>query len=205
MQDIQKGGLMITFRTLVIGAAAAAAMTTAVPAQVSTSADQIARADLAQRMNAYVGMKEAVRQTVMPLVTLQDPVEIRRRTEALAVVIRSARSKARQGDIFTPEIAQMIRRAVREGCEGEYALQIALIYEEQTEPIPAPRVNDRWPGTAPYPTMLPGVLAALPALPEGLEYRFMNSALVLLDIDANLIVDFVPEVIVITTEVRDAH
>lgn len=196
---------MITFRTLVIGAVAAAAMTTAVSAQVSTSADQVARADLAHRVNAYVGLKEAVRQTVMPLVTLQDPVEVRRRTEALAIVIRSARSQARQGDIFTPEIAQMIRRAVREGCEGDYALQVALIYEEQTHPMPAARVNDRWPGTVPYPTMLPAVLAALPALPEGLEYRFMNNALVLLDIDANLIVDFVPDAVVITTEVGDAH
>jgi hypothetical protein len=124
--------------------------------------------------------------------------------DVLATVIRSARSQARQGDVFTLEIAQMIRRAVRQGCEGDYAVVVALIREEYDKPMPVPVVNGRWPADVPLPTMLPDLLAALPPLPAGLQYRFLNTALVLLDIDANLIIDFVPEPLPITTEAHDA-
>ena len=39
------------------------------------------------------------------------------------------------------------------------------------------------------------LLLALPALPEELQYRFMNRALILWDVHAELIVDFIPDVI----------
>ena len=186
-------------RTLVITAVAAVAMTAPVAAQDSASADRSARTEFIQRLDAYVALKEAARQTVLPLVTLSDVAEIQRRTQALATVIRSARSQARQGDIFTPEMAQVVRRAIREGCEGDYLGLVALIREEAAT-VPAPGIHDRWPPALPVPTMLPQILAALPPLPAGLQYRFMNTALVLVDIDANLIIDFVADAIPITTE-----
>jgi hypothetical protein len=51
----------------------------------------------------------------------------------------------------------------------------------------------------PLPTMPPDLLAALPRLPPGLEYRFINRDLVLRDLDANLIIDFVPEAIPVSS------
>ena len=157
------------------------------------------RAEFARRVQAYVALKEAVARTVLPLESLRDPAEVRRRTEALATVIRSARSDARQGDIFTPEIAQLMRRAIHDGCEGDYLLIVALVREEYTAPLPPAAIHGRWPWSVPVPTMLPGLLAALPPLPNGLQYRFVNDALALIDIDANLIIDFVPDALPITT------
>ena len=49
------------------------------------------------------------------------------------------------------------------------------------------------------PTMPPELLAALPRLPPELEYRFIDRDLVLRDIDANLIIDFVPEAIPVSS------
>ena len=152
-----------------------------------------------------MSVRAAAADTVLPLVPLRDPAEIRRRTDALATVIHSARWNARQGDIFTPEIAAVLRTAIRGGCEGDYAALIVLAQEELSQPLPDPTVHGRWPTSAPIPTMLPDVLAALPPLPAGLQYRFLNRALVLLDIDANLIVDFLPDAIPITTENPDAN
>ena len=43
------------------------------------------------------------------------------------------------------------------------------------------------------------LLAALPRLPCEVQYRFMTRDLVLIDIDANLIVDFIPDAIPATT------
>jgi hypothetical protein len=52
-------------------------------------------------------------------------------------------------------------------------------------------VNGRYPDTIPLATMPPDMLAALPRLPDDMEYRFVGNRLVLLDTTAHLIVDFV--------------
>ena len=197
---------MVIVRALIVALvalAAPASPTRAVPQ--SPEPERAALDDFARRVKAYVDVKSAAAITVLPLVQLRDPAEIRRRTEALAAVIQRARWAARQGDIFTPEIATALRRAIRRGCENDYATLLVLAREDLTAPLPEPVVNARWPWDAPLPTMLPGVLAALPPLPPGLQYRFMNRALVLHDIDANLIVDFVPDAIPLITETDDAH
>jgi hypothetical protein len=165
-----------------IGGAAAPSV-----AQTLLAADRRILAEFDARVHAYVQVKDAARTTVLPLVVLPDPGEIRRRSDALATVIKSARYDARRGDIFTPAIENLIRLAIRRGCEEDYA------------PLPEPAIHGRWPAAAPLPTMPPDILAALPPLPPGLQYRFMTRALVLLDIDANLIIDFVPDAIPITT------
>ena len=58
--------------------------------------------------------------------------------------------------------------------------------------IPAAKVNGKWPG--PAMTVMPvTVLCQLPPLPEELEYRFVNRALVLWDAHADVIVDVMPD------------
>ena len=42
--------------------------------------------------------------------------------------------------------------------------------------------------------MPPSILLNLPKLPEELEYRFVGPHLILHDVNANLIVDFIPGV-----------
>ena len=53
------------------------------------------------------------------------------------------------------------------------------------------RVNARYPDEVPVSTMPPQVLQALPKLPEDLEYRFVQTALILFDPHAHIIPDFV--------------
>ena len=192
---------MHTFRRLAIALTATAVVGAAPAAEQRPIAPELpVLADFARHLQAYVDLKQAAAATIMPLVPLDDPVEIYRRRDALAVVIKSARSDARQGDLFTPAVAPLIRRAIGAGCEGDYALLLALAREEFAGPLPEPSIHARWPAGVPVPTMLPRVLAALPPLPAHLEYRFMNRALVLIDIDANLILDFLPDAIPLTTE-----
>src|SRR5688572_10836864 len=108
---------MISFRPFIVAFVAGAAVI-AVPAarQRPLEADGTVLADFARRVGAYMSVRAAAADTVLPLVPLRDPAEIRRRTDALATVIQSARWNARQGDIFTPEIAAVIRAAIRGGC-----------------------------------------------------------------------------------------
>ncbi len=44
-------------------------------------------------------------------------------------------------------------------------------------------------------TMPPSLLAVLPRLPKELEYRIIGRFLVLRDVDAALIVDYIPDLI----------
>jgi hypothetical protein len=57
------------------------------------------------------------------------------------------------------------------------------------------RVNAKYPAKATVTTMPPNVLKQLPVLPEGLEYRIVGSALILRDVDANLVVDYMTNAI----------
>ena len=74
-----------------------------------------------------------------------------------------------------------------------------LSHDDLDQPLPPPVVNARWPVGAPLSTMMPDLLAELPRLPEGLEYRFVQGDLILLDIDACLIVDVIPDVVPLTS------
>lgn len=152
-------------------------------------------ADFSQRIQSYVELRARVAQLMPPMRTLPDPAELRRASDALAASMQQARAGARPGDIFTPEIAKLIRQAVGDGCDEDYAALLALVNEDLETPLPRAVVHARWPAGAPLPTMTSDMLVALPRLPQGLEYRFLGGDLVLRDIDANLIVDFVSDVI----------
>jgi len=64
------------------------------------------------------------------------------------------------------------------------------------------RVNDSYPRDKPLSTMPPDLLARLPRLPEGVQYRFVGSTLILHDIKTNLVIDRLPEAIPISAPPR---
>jgi hypothetical protein len=55
------------------------------------------------------------------------------------------------------------------------------------------QVGGRYPDEVPLSTMPPQVLAALPKVPEELEYRFIGRRLILLDVHAHLVVDYIDD------------
>jgi hypothetical protein len=57
------------------------------------------------------------------------------------------------------------------------------------------KVNAVYPENAPLPTIPPNLLANLAQLPKDLEYRIVGRALILRDVHANLIVDYIPNAV----------
>ena len=55
-------------------------------------------------------------------------------------------------------------------------------------------MNATYPKGASLATMPPNVLEVLPRLPDGLEYRIVNTHLILWDVDADIVVDYVFDV-----------
>ncbi len=114
--------------------------------------------------------------------------------QALAMRIRFARHDARPGDLFTAPIAMALRRALNPVLRG---LPARVTRESIREDAPATfvlAVNGDYPAGASRSTMPTNVLQILPLLPKGLEYRIVDTHLVLMDLDANIVVDYVLDV-----------
>ena len=113
--------------------------------------------------------------------------------QALAMRIRFARPDARPGDLFTPPIAMALRRAMDPVLRGVAALRVReSIREDAPEPFVLV-VNGSFP-EGPRSTMPGNVLKILPPLPSGLEYRIIDTHLVLIDTSADIVVDYVLDV-----------
>ena len=114
-----------------------------------------------------------------------DPDEIIKAERALARRIREARDGAEIGEIFTPPISAEIRRILQERMTPT---TLAGIMDDNPGMFSHP-VNGTYPKRRTLSTMPGAILAVLPSLPDGLEYRFLGRDLILHDTRANIILD----------------
>jgi hypothetical protein len=127
-----------------------------------------------------------------------DPAELRARELLLAANIRARRLRAKHGDIFTLEIRRQFRRLLAPELKGEQLDEIKDILREDA---PAPgavpiEINAKYPAAVPYTSTPSPILHALPPLPAGLlEYRIVGKDLILLDQPADVILDYIRNVI----------
>jgi hypothetical protein len=162
-----------------------------------TNPDAELLVDFKKRIDDYMALHNKLEREAPPLKETKDPTKIKASQDVLAMKIREARKAARQGDIFTPEIRQLFRRLMYPEVKGREGRETKAAITEESHELKgvALKVNAEYPDKAPLMTVPPNILAALPKLPEDLEYRFVNRNMILLDTHANLIVDFVPNAI----------
>lgn len=130
------------------------------------------------------------------------PEQIVAHQRALATAIRARRPLAKPGDIFLPECHAIFRRIIAAELTGRVGASARMALLEGNPPVEIDRddrmavriaVNADYPEAAPVSTVPPSVLLSLPHVPEEfVEYRFVNRDLVLRDVAANMIVDFIP-------------
>lgn len=152
-----------------------------------------------QRVDDYVAMHRQLEGPLPGEVVTADLEVLFAPRNGLASAIRTARADARQGDIFSPPVAKYFRTLVidtlRQAGIGD---MLAIVEDENSVHVPA-RVNGDYPAGRSISVMPPCLLAALPPLPPELQYRFVGRDLILWDVHAGLIVDFVPQAIPETT------
>jgi hypothetical protein len=138
-------------------------------------------------------------ETLPPWAALSDPEAIEIASYGLAVSLRAARPLAKIGDIFTPEIVAAFRQRIDDAIDRQGCAAADLLAEMNSEAPNASvplAVNARFDWA--HGAATPGVLiAALPALPDELRYRFGGGDLVLVDVPARLIVDIMPVALVV--------
>ena len=144
--------------------------------------------DFNARVLAYDELRREVEKGLRPLAPTDDPAEIRKAIRARAKRIRAARADVREGDIFTPPISDSFKRALAEQLNPATCEAIADDNPGEFKHW----INGKYPDGAPLSTVPPNILAALPSLPEDLQYRFVGRHLVLLDGRSGLILDRIP-------------
>jgi len=147
--------------------------------------------DFEQRVAEYVKLRKAAAAKVPNLKPTKTAQDIQHHEGALAHEIREARRGAVQGAIFTPEIAEQFRALIAGAMKGRDANRIQESLK-QAAPVwlNSLQVNTSYPQDVPLQSSPPSLLANLPKLPPDLEYRLVAHALILRDVEANLIVDF---------------
>ena len=164
------------------------------PKGTNTNPDAGLAADFKQRVNDYVKLRDkAENKAPVELEKKSQPAEIIAAEKSLAAYVRAARTTAKRGDFFTPATQAMFRRMLRPPlAKGpDAADNKAIIKDDAPEPKEVPfKVNAEYPKDVPLSTVPPDVLAALPQLPEDIQYRFAGKHLLLFDAKANIIIDF---------------
>jgi len=167
------------------------AATAAAQAKDNRNAPELA--DFKKRVEEFTALHRKVEATLPTLPKESTPEQIDRHQRALASLISSSRPKARPGDIFVAPAPDYVRALLKTLFANSNTRQLrASILDENPGPVRLV-VNGRYPDQVPLSTMPPEVLQALPALPEELEYRFVGDALILLDVHAQVVVDFFPD------------
>ena len=147
------------------------------------------------RIEQYMVVRRRLAIEIASPAANSSAVQITNASDALAAAIQRNQPKLRSGSFFEAPITTVFKRRVT-GVVREANLVLVLSAIDDDGPASgAPTVYRRFPTSSQLATMPPSLLAVLPPLPKELEYRIVGSFLVLRDIDAALILDYIPSAV----------
>ena len=140
----------------------------------------------------YMRMRQKLRSEVRGPVKNSSSAQVNDASDALAGAIERARKDAQVGAIFSEPVAKVIKRRIADAVRTENLVAVLADIDDEGKPSLAPKVHLRLPVSAQMATMPPSVLKVLPVVPKDLEYRILGRYLILRDVDASLILDYIP-------------
>jgi len=178
----------------------AACSPTLPPTTVPTQPDP-AFEPLKQALQTYVDQTQPFRKTaaqkaesVPGKATAGSGAEqsVRTRQNSLADALRTQlRPNAKQGDLVSPAMAAAITGEIKKAFDTpKRELILGELAEQNGTPAnaPTPTINHQLSA----PRVPPRLMEVLPPLPKQLEYDFVGRTLVVRDVDADVVVDFIP-------------
>ena len=160
-------------------------------AAASPSAEVAAIKQFDDAIAQYMALRRRLGSEVSGPVKDSSSSQLTNASDALAGAIQRARKDAKAGSIFTEPAAAVIKRRIADAVRIE-KLEVALAGIDDDGDAPAsPTVHQRLPVSAQMATMPSALLKVLPPLPKELEYRIVGRHLVLRDVDASLLLDYI--------------
>jgi hypothetical protein len=150
-------------------------------------------ADFGSRVAKYIDLRKKAGDSPKPT---KEPAKLAESRKQIADKVVTERADAKQGEVFTPEIAAYFKRQIAATFAGSEGAKIRASLR-RAEPVHgvALKVNGAYPQGVPLQSTPPTVLLNLPRLPKELEYRIVGHDFALHDTVTNLIVDFIPDAI----------
>ena len=157
-------------------------------APVPTGANDDALRTFDGSVEAYMALHRRLADPLPRLDPNRDPWSRFLGRRDLASAIRSARATAKQGDIFSPAVADLFRILIANALADRHRGATFDVWPEESWPVDNPVVNEPFPNGVSH--VVPAVLLHhLPALPNEMEYRIVNGSLFLLDVHADIVID----------------
>ncbi len=184
MTKLGGAALMAVFGSLALALAAPAADDTC----------EVARRMFGQRIGAYAAIHGQL-ETSLSADASPAPHPAPPDTASRAAAIKAARPGARQGDIFTPSVALCVRRTVASALGSDaVGHDVRELYGTYSTTPYHPDIYAIYPSWA-MATVPATLLATLWPLAGDLEYRIIDHDLVLWDVHAQLVVDYLADLV----------
>jgi len=159
----------------------------------------------------YVELRKKVLNKIPPITDQSTSEEITVHQDALTQAIVKYRKGEKQGNFFKPAVEAAIRRTLTAEFTGPNGPALTQSIQqgnpkvegnptagnptEEVKETVKVAVNAVYNQAAPFSSVPSGLLLKLPPLPEEVRYRFVGRTLILRDADANVILDFLPDVV----------
>jgi hypothetical protein len=147
------------------------------------------------RIDAYMKVRKEAVKDAPRLKETKDPAKIKAAQDGMNAQIVAARPDAKHGDVLTPEIVAKFRRLLNPELKGDDGRDAKAIIKDDAPTNITFKVNAKYPDGASLPSVPANLLANLPTLPEPLQYRIVDKHLILLDEDADVVVDYALNII----------
>ena len=154
--------------------------------------DQAAFRPFNDAVARYVALQKRIRAEVPGLTPNSTAKELTDASDRLAAAIRRARPRAAQGEFFDAEATRVIRERISAELRSPATTVAIESIDDESPPVIRPSIHLRFPEASELATMPASILGLLPPLPSELEYRIIGEYLILRDVGAGLIIDFIP-------------
>lgn len=167
---------------------------TAPPPNPPVNQDSLVLQDFDKRVANYLSLHNKAKSELPAAKSTTSSEKIVDHRREMGPKLQAARPEAKQGQIFTPEIGRVFRRLIATPFNGPDGQRIRASLR-RAEPVKGIqlRANEKYPERIPLQSTPPTLLLDLPKLPPELDYRIVGRSLVLRDVAANMIVDFLPD------------
>lgn len=189
--------ISVCLLALVLGLALAQGAAAQTPATGQATQDTLSAKDkrivaaFEGRVKEYVKLRERIEGQLPKLSKEATPEQIDAHKTTFQERVRAARARARQGQLFRPDIVNFIRATIKDEFKGQdrQELRKNVLVEAENKAVPL-RINYPYPESQEFLEMPPTLLLRLPQLPKQVRYRFVGRNMLLVDRENGLILDY---------------
>ena len=150
---------------------------------------------LNEEIARYLAIHTDLRAEVPGPVPGSSAQQLNTASDMLFNAIRRARPNGRQGDFFDTDALRLIRQRLLDALKTPSVAAAVAGIDDEAPSILKPAIYLRFPAENEMASMPPSLLNVLPRLPAELEYRIVGEHLVLRDVKAAMLLDYIPNAV----------